>query len=229
MASFSALRNDWEHLLHPYRTRDLCPMELCPRAGLLSHSPGGSWRSPIHLQRAPATPKSRLINETRARTSPNIASRSVRSSIDTFTLGSPLEISAAILLFRSGRIAQSQPTGVTPLLDPLLQSGTSTRIFARRNALQVSSTGRIIRPQHSVPTRQGASMSGVFPTLPSGPLWAHDAKMERTMVAAPLPTATASPTFCVVLLRLVNCVALVPAPEREEGEEVIRPHSRLAS
>jgi hypothetical protein len=35
------------------------------------------------------------------------------------------------------------------------------------------------------------------------------------IIAAPLPTAIASPTFCVVLLRLVNCVALAPAPSPE--------------
>jgi hypothetical protein len=34
MAPFSALRNDWEPLLHPYRTHDLCPVNLCPNCGL---------------------------------------------------------------------------------------------------------------------------------------------------------------------------------------------------
>jgi hypothetical protein len=27
--SFSALRHPWEHLLHPYRTHVLCPLDLC--------------------------------------------------------------------------------------------------------------------------------------------------------------------------------------------------------
>jgi hypothetical protein len=31
MASFSALSNPWQPLLHPYRTRDLCPVDLCPQ------------------------------------------------------------------------------------------------------------------------------------------------------------------------------------------------------
>jgi len=31
MAPFSALRNSWQPLLHPYRTLDLCPVNLCPR------------------------------------------------------------------------------------------------------------------------------------------------------------------------------------------------------
>jgi hypothetical protein len=30
MAPFSALRNSWQRLLHPYRTHDLCPANLCP-------------------------------------------------------------------------------------------------------------------------------------------------------------------------------------------------------
>ena len=30
MAPFSALRNCWQRLLHPYRTHDLCPANLCP-------------------------------------------------------------------------------------------------------------------------------------------------------------------------------------------------------
>ena len=32
---FSALRNPWELLLHPYRTHDLCPADLCLTADLL--------------------------------------------------------------------------------------------------------------------------------------------------------------------------------------------------
>jgi len=31
MAPFSALRNSWQPLLHPYRTHDLCPQNLYPR------------------------------------------------------------------------------------------------------------------------------------------------------------------------------------------------------
>ena len=30
MAPFSALRNNWKPLLHPYRTHDLCPVNFCP-------------------------------------------------------------------------------------------------------------------------------------------------------------------------------------------------------
>src|ERR1700678_3923533 len=29
MAPFSALRNGWQPSLHPYHTRDLCPVSLC--------------------------------------------------------------------------------------------------------------------------------------------------------------------------------------------------------
>jgi hypothetical protein len=34
MAPFSALRNGREPLLHPYRTHDLCPVNLCPTRNL---------------------------------------------------------------------------------------------------------------------------------------------------------------------------------------------------
>jgi hypothetical protein len=50
MASISALSNPWEPLLHPYRTRDLCPVDLCPSfftAPLLSAEfVGAEWPSP---------------------------------------------------------------------------------------------------------------------------------------------------------------------------------------
>jgi hypothetical protein len=34
MASFGAVRNDWEPLSNPYQTHDLCPVNLCPNRNL---------------------------------------------------------------------------------------------------------------------------------------------------------------------------------------------------
>jgi hypothetical protein len=31
MARFGSLRHPWQRLLYPYRTHDLCPVDLCPR------------------------------------------------------------------------------------------------------------------------------------------------------------------------------------------------------
>jgi hypothetical protein len=39
MAPFSALRNGWQPLLHPYRTHDLCPVNLCPGGAGIDLSP----------------------------------------------------------------------------------------------------------------------------------------------------------------------------------------------
>ena len=30
MARFGSLRHPWQHLMYPYRTYDLCPVDLCP-------------------------------------------------------------------------------------------------------------------------------------------------------------------------------------------------------
>ena len=68
MASFGAVRYDREPLSNPYQTHDLCPVDLCP-------DDHGTEPCPQSTRDT----RSRFFNETRALTSPSIASRSVRS------------------------------------------------------------------------------------------------------------------------------------------------------
>jgi hypothetical protein len=38
MARFGSLRYPWQRLLYPYRTHDLCPVDLCPSVSRLTIS-----------------------------------------------------------------------------------------------------------------------------------------------------------------------------------------------